>query len=280
MQFFVRYLGALSIALAVFSASTALKAQEYDLEALQRQSEISAEAVLNEAVSISATVTKLEVLTDILADLRSNNYSNFPREDVGQMSRRIEATIATVRDQFQAQERALNVAFLAYEAAHDKYLQALGRERAQDLIMDVIDAPVSETGQTPALDAGAQAGIVARLIAVAPCVYRSGGRPSTQSNYLCQITYSLTNETDRAVYFTSGVTERNHEWNGEKRRENVGYGRTLPAGETMTLGSACVVPHAGAVGTWSAWGTGQHRGVEPPAPDDQFSWQLDVECAA
>lgn len=254
-------------------------AQEVDLETLRQRLDSANVLLLQDLRDVNDLVRELDSIKYRLVvtnDCQFARYFNPEKKKI--------CNDLLVEAEFKllvllASENALEESRRLYNVSLEKYLQALGREIAIEGILSPSgggDGPSNTSQNQPG--AGAQAGIVARLIQVQPCVYRSGGRPATRSNYYCVVEYSLTNTTDAGIHFTSGTVESNHAWNGEMVESNIGYGRILTPGQTLNLSAHCVIPHAGSVGTWVAIGTGQHRGVTPPTPSDQFGWSLSTTC--
>ena len=122
---------------------------------------------------------------------------------------------------------------------------------------------------------GASGRIIARVVRKEKCIYRSGGRPSTNSNHRCPVRIELVNTTNKEIHWSSGWMQGQNPWGGGTWRQRIGYPTGLQPGKRMRLGGGCIIAHGRAFGTLTMWGTGRHHGN----PDKhQFKWRIEVRC--
>lgn len=265
---------------AVVTFSTAVVAQDNDIETLQMRTLASERILVTEFAEIEVLVATIDELTDRFVANCFYGYTLVPEKR--KVCNDLLAEISLKSIELDYSKSSLQQALELYANNHDELLRALGLWMATEWLLEpsqelteLRDGPVQPTPDPTANLS--QNGIIAKITTVNPCVYRSGGRPD-RSNHYCVVEYTLTNATDKGIHFTSGFMLRYHDWNGEIVEEGVGYGVVLQPGKTLKLQGYCVVPHAASYGQWSAGGTGQHRGLETKAAIDQFQWNLEAEC--
>lgn len=238
-------------------------ADEPSLEALRGRMDASEQALLREM----ALVERLVLAINSLKNTQTLIRCHIPREftpDIRKLCHDLQAELHIKSMQLYFNEETLKAALETYIENRLSYLGA----------MDMALAGATPNPPVPP----AQTGLVARLKSVEPCILRSGGRPSERSNYTCDFELTLTNETDKPIFFTAGTRESDHPWNGTIERANISYGLILQPGRVLTMGSRCTVPHDQQTGTWRGWRAGEHWDGEEVRP--QFDWHLEVECSA
>jgi hypothetical protein len=123
-------------------------------------------------------------------------------------------------------------------------------------------------------------GIVARLEEMKPCRHVRG--PTLHSDYyVCDVRYSITNTTDKAIRFTSGVSQNQHGYTwknmkaGAPNKGGIGYRHALAPGKKMIMGNRCVIPHGYTTGSLLLSGSGNHYG---DTNKHRFKWRLAIKC--
>jgi len=270
-----------STAITVTVFSSPIIAQEPDFAALEQRMNQASETVSDQIVEIREIYVVLRDLETMLFVTHNCQYVLFYNPEKRKLCKELFVEMSFKRMELIMAEDALAQAQRLYEERLGQLLEALASVMFADeegAASNGQDNQSQSATQTDSPIAGVQGGIVALITNVHPAIYRSGGNPSTRSNHYSVVEYSLTNTTEAGIHFTSGTMVSNHAWNGEMVETNIGYGRTLNPGKTLNLSGHCVIPHDERVGTWVASGTGQHRGLETPTPEDQFGWNLSTTC--
>jgi len=92
----------------------------------------------------------------------------------------------------------------------------------------------------------------------------------------CRVSYSLTNTTNKPIFWSSGESQRADGPTGKNVQGRVGYYHAaIQPGKKEIMTTYCVIPKGRGHGAFSASGSGRHYG---DSNKHRFKWRISMKC--